>query len=250
MAPDRKRGRRFWRALGWLVVVAVPVTIIVAAALPGPHRLICPTCYGLREIGDRIYVDQAFTARDEQRFLKAVEVGRSRAVAFFDVAKGRPRIAACKTQSCLDIFGGGRSKAVAYGWHAIRMSPSGLNATIAAHELIHIELHWRLGVMGLWGPSIPAWFDEGLAVVLSQDKRFRRRVGVDHVRSVMKVRTFADWTQFSNDVGWRVSYGAAAEAVRRLDRKLGRKGLRRFVDKVLSGADFDKALAATDVFVK
>lgn len=248
MAPHRKRGWRFWRLFGWLIVLAIPVGIGVAIAVPGPHRLICPACYGLREIGDRVFVDQVFTKRDERRLLEAIRIGRARAAAFFDVTKGRPRIVACKTQACLDVFGGGRAKAVAYGWHAIRMAPSGLNATIATHELIHIELHYRLGALGLWGPSIPAWFDEGLAVVLSEDKRFRRRVAERHVRSVMAVKTFGDWSRFSADVGWRTSYGAAATAVRRLDRKLGRKGLRQFIDRVLAEDDFEDALAKTGVF--
>lgn len=248
MTRTRKRGWRLWRLLSWLIVIAVPVSVAVAAALPGPHRLVCPQCYGLREIGDRVYVDAVFTARDERRLLEAIKVGRRRAAAFFGETKGRPRIAACKTEACLDVFGGGRAKAVAYGWHAIRMAPSGLNATIATHELIHIELHWRLGAIGLWRPDIPAWFDEGLAVVLSQDKRFTRRVAERHVRSVMKVRTFGDWSRFTDEVGWRTSYGAAATAVRRLDRKLGRKGLRRFIEQVLAGEDFDQTLKDTGVF--
>ncbi len=248
MAKTHKRRWRLWRVLIWLAVAAVPTAFAIAAALPGPHRLACPQCYGLREIGDRVYVDAAFTERDERRLLDAIRIGRQRAAAFFGEVKGRPRIAACKSQACLDIFGGGGAKAVAYGWHAIRMSPTGLNATIASHELIHIELHWRLGAVGLWGPSIPAWFDEGLAVILSEDTRFRRRVAEQHVRAVMQVKTFRDWSRFTKDVGWRTSYGAAATAVRRLDRKLGRSGLKRFIDRVLQGADFDETLAKTKVF--
>lgn len=244
----KKRQWRLWRVVCWLMVLAIPASLAVAAALPGPHRLICPNCYGLRDIGGRVYVDPEFTARDEDRLREAIAIGRRRAAAFFGATKGRPRIAACKTQECLDIFGGGRTKAVAYAWYAIRMAPSGLNPTIATHELIHIELHWRLGAFGLWTPDIPAWFDEGLAVVLSEDKRFWRRVEERHVLEVMQARTFSEWSAFTDKVGWKTSYGAAALAVRRLNRKIGQKGLRQLVDRVLAGEDFEQLIKETGVF--
>ena len=243
-----KRRWRLWRVVCGLLILVVPASIAIAAAVPGPHRLICPQCYGLRDIGQRVFVDPTFTARDEDRLRDAIAIGRRRAAKFFGATNGRPIIAACKTQQCLDTFGGGRAKAVAYGWYAIRMAPSGLNPTIATHELIHIELHWRLGTFGLWRPDIPAWFDEGLAVVLSEDKRFWRRVDERHVLEVMQARTFSQWSKFNEKVGWRTSYGAAATAVRRLNRKVGRKGLRHLIDRVLAGENFEQLIKDTGVF--
>ncbi|MEM6495696.1 MAG: hypothetical protein AAF709_03095, partial [Pseudomonadota bacterium] len=63
-----------------------------------------------------------------------------------------------------------------------------------------------------------------------------------------QVKTFRDWSRFTDQVGWRTSYGAAATAVRRIDRKLGRSGLKRFIDSVLQGADFDDTLEKTGAF--
>ena len=244
----RKHRWRLWRVACWPLILVIPASLAIAVAVPGPHRLVCPQCYGLRDIGQRVFVDPTFTARDEASLRDAIAIGRRRAAKFFGANKGRPVIAACKTQRCLDTFGGGRAKAVAYGWYAIRMAPSGLNPTIATHELIHIELHWRLGAFGFWRPDIPAWFDEGLAVVLSEDKRFWRRTSERHVLAVMQAKTFSEWSTFTRKVGWRVSYGAAATAVRRLNRKVGRKGLRQLIDQVLAGENFEQLIKDTGVF--
>ncbi len=245
--------RKWWLRLnsavqlvGGLVVIGLPLATAIAARIPGPHRLACPACFGMREIAERIYVDPVFTHADQRRLLRSIAIGRRTVAAFFGDIKSRPAIVACKTDDCLDVFGGGRAKAVAYAYHAIRMAPGGLNATIATHELSHIELHYRMGLAGLIEPAIPAWFDEGLAVVLSHDKRLPRDVGDQAIRAVLAVRTFEDWRQFNETVGWRAAYGAAAAAVRRLDNRLGRDGLRRFVQRVVGGEDFDAALAAVD----
>ena len=136
----RKHRWRLWRVACWPLILIIPAYLAVAAAVPGPHRVVCPLCYGLRAIGQRVFVGPTFTARDED--------------------------------SLRDAIATGRAKAVAYSWYAIRMAPGGLNPTNATPELIHIELHWRLGAIGLRRPYIPAWFDERLAVVLPGDKSF------------------------------------------------------------------------------
>ena len=49
---------RSWRARGlasFLVVLAV--IGILFALLPGEHRLLCPPCFGMQGIGDRVYVE-------------------------------------------------------------------------------------------------------------------------------------------------------------------------------------------------
>ncbi|MCC1482229.1 hypothetical protein [Roseibaca sp. Y0-43] len=51
--------------------------------------------------------------------------------------------------------------------------PDGATATILAHEMAHGELHARLGTARrLVSQPVPTWFDEGLAVLVSQDSRY------------------------------------------------------------------------------
>jgi hypothetical protein len=52
---------------------------------------------------------------------------------------------------------------------AVMLSPRGIDPVIAAHELSHVEFHERLGAQR---KQIPQWFDEGLAVLVSDDSRY------------------------------------------------------------------------------
>ena len=51
------------------------------------------------------------------------------------------------------------------------LSPAGINPTIATHELSHVDFHQRLGSAR---GKVPQWFDEGLAVLVSDDARYLR----------------------------------------------------------------------------
>jgi hypothetical protein len=43
---------------------------------------------------------------------------------------------------------------------------------ILAHEFSHVDLHTRIGLMRFLAGAIPAWFDESLAVIVSDDARY------------------------------------------------------------------------------
>ena len=45
---------------------------------------------------------------------------------------------------------------------------------LLAHEFSHVELHAQIGVFRLLMGAIPAWFDEGLAVIVADDPRYLR----------------------------------------------------------------------------
>lgn len=49
------------------------------------------------------------------------------------------------------------------------VSPRGMDVGILAHEMSHVELHQRLGGAHA---GVPQWFDEGLAVVAGDDRRY------------------------------------------------------------------------------
>ena len=86
----------------------------------------------------------------------------------------------CATAACHRRLGGGGARAMIlttpFG-SVIRVSPRGANTTILAHELAHVRIH---GVAGWWAQitgTLPAWFDEGLAVIVSGDGRYLRPDG-------------------------------------------------------------------------
>ena len=95
--------------------------------------------------------------------------------------------------------------------------------------------------MGFWGwarGTVPAWFDEGLATVVSGDPHFKRDASRKAVREIMKITSyFGQWAEHAEKVGWRTAYGAAATRVRQLERIIGRDGLKRFVAQLARDGD-------------
>jgi hypothetical protein len=78
---------------------------------------------------------------------------------------------ACWTAQCQHRLKA-RAPAVSYGSYGIRLSPEGIDAVLLSHEFSHIELHRRMGLRQFLFGDMPAWFDEGLAVVVANDSRY------------------------------------------------------------------------------
>ncbi|MGI9421980.1 MAG: hypothetical protein ACR2PA_02225 [Hyphomicrobiaceae bacterium] len=231
------------RALG-LIAAVLLVPILLYMAIPGEHRLLCPACFGMRGIAGGIYVEPGTPLREERRTLSVFQRARQRVRSFYGSLQAKPIIVVCRTAGCVESFGGGTADAIAYGWQAVRFAPTGLNETIAAHELSHVELHKRIGFRGIFQAVVPVWFDEGLAVMVSGDKRLGRRVSRAARDTVVTHRTLRQWLGHTRAVGWRASYGAAAAVVRKIDRAVGRADFKRLVNRVAQGDNFDTVFAA------
>lgn len=214
--------------------------VTAAIWLPGPQHMLCPGCHGLQRIAERTYVEATMPVRERQSMIAALDKARAKVVQFFGPLRSNPTVAICRSRACAQIFGAESAKGIAYGWHAILLSRSKIFGVIATHELAHIELHWRMGLWGWARGTVPAWFDEGLATVISEDPRFRRDTPAKDVREVVQVTSFlGDWATHSRRVGWRTAYGAASTRVRQLERIIGRDGLRRFVAQLARDGDLD-----------
>ncbi|SDT32479.1 hypothetical protein [Actinoplanes derwentensis] len=137
-----------------------------AVAAPAIAAMACPQCHGLSGLGGGVYAD-----RDDPGYRLMVETAQQRIAAFYGERTSDARVLICATEDCYRGIGGGGEKGRAFGRWALMLSPAGANETIATHELAHIEMHKRLGSSY---DRVPRWFDEGLAVVISDDARYLR----------------------------------------------------------------------------
>jgi hypothetical protein len=158
------RNRLRW-ALGGIVVVLLAVGGFVLA-YPSVAATTCPGCYGLTRVGDDMYSERGLTAAQKDQLAALTVDARRRVETFYGDRKSEPRLVACFTDDCYARIGGGGEKGIAILNRAVMLSPRGLDAVIAAHEMAHVELHRRLD------GEVPQWFDEGLAVVVSDDPRY------------------------------------------------------------------------------
>lgn len=227
-----------------LCSIAMVSAAIAAVVLPGPQHMFCPSCHGLERIANNLYVDAAVTPRQRPRIVAAIDRARRRVTAFFGPLRANPRIVVCRRAACAHTFGGRGAKGVAYGWHAVLLVNSRIFTVIAAHELAHIELHWRMGLWGWLRGTVPAWFDEGLATLISDDPRFRRDAAPQAVREIMGVGSyFGQWSAHARRVGWRTAYSAALTRVRQLERRIGREGLKRFVARLVREGNIGRLMS-------
>lgn len=227
--------------IGALAASLITVAAAAAAFVPGPHRMICPTCFGLQKAGPGLYTDAPPERQTELR--EMLETADRETARFFGELISSPRVVACASQKCVEAFSRGYvASGVTFGSYAIRIAPRGIHQKVITHERMHAELHRRVGDIRMARGAIPTWFDEGLAVLVAGDDRFLRRRNPAAEADIADARGQSDWARLVDRHGWRAMYGAATQRVVAYERRIGRDGLRRVVERVAAGEDFDAAL--------
>lgn len=250
---------RSWGASRWWVrsaVLFVLIGLVSAAAVwlsanPTLMAYLCPSCFGFEPAGTRVFVEAKLSRAERNQLTTDLAEARKRVAAMYGSAEADPVWLVCASEECDRRIGGKGARAVTYGWHIVRVSPRGRTPVVLAHELSHAELHQRIGWWALATGSYPAWFDEGLAVLVSRDSRVLdlSRVSAPRCRVVMTdadvkrlPRNSWDWA----DEMWRTRdlYERAACVVARWYQTAGRKGVLALIEDLRSGQDFAAAFAA------
>ncbi|WP_298235700.1 hypothetical protein [uncultured Azohydromonas sp.] len=128
-------------------------------------KLWAPQAFGFERIAPDLYVEAGADAATRARLLEDRSQAEAAVRAAFGSVLSRPGVHACVTEHCYESFGGRGSTAKVYG-DRILLSPRGLDRHFLAHEWTHAEIHKRLALHAWW--SLPRWFDEGLAVAVSE----------------------------------------------------------------------------------
>ena len=168
MARNPARRRVRWLATAALGVVLSAVLVLVIA-YPSVAATTCPRCFGLVALGDGLYVERGRSDAERQQLVELYTEANQRIAGFYGDRRSAPSVLACFTTDCYTRIGGGRERGVAVLNRAVMLSPRGIDPVIAAHELSHVEFHERLGAQQ---GQVPQWFDEGLAVLVSDDPRY------------------------------------------------------------------------------
>ncbi|GAB3810477.1 hypothetical protein [Micromonospora zhanjiangensis] len=224
------RRRRWWVWAGTGLVSALLAAVgVLVVSYPAMAASACPGCYGFERVEDRVYAGGGLSD-DRRRAIGTIMTAADHRIGdFYGSRLSRPTVLICTTDECYQRIGGGREKGRAFLNRTLMLSPEGINVVIATHELAHVEFHERLNSGG-----VPQWFDEGLAVLVSDDPRYLGPDGpadrclVDQPGTLPA--TLAEWMradggdQLYARAACRVSRWAAAhggaEAVRDLLRRL------------------------------
>jgi hypothetical protein len=158
------------RTVALLLFLGAAAVALIRFTEPAVAAAGCPSCYGFTDLGGGLYVESAMPADRRAAARATVAAARDRVRAFYGELRSDPRVLLCATEACYRPLGGG-SRGVALLDRALILSPRGTDTVIAAHEFAHAEFRRRIGLAATLARSVPQWFDEGLAVVVSDGPR-------------------------------------------------------------------------------
>ncbi|GAB6908546.1 hypothetical protein JCM12296A_43860 [Desulfosarcina cetonica] len=134
--------------------------------------LISPSTLGMEKIAPHVFVNPDMSPADREKVAGIAMAAKEKIINFYGGVISAPDILACSTQASFKRLGGTSQRGLLLGTSKILISQKGLTTPILTHEWSHAELRARMdakmgGVFGI--SSMPTWFDEGLAVVVSEE---------------------------------------------------------------------------------
>ncbi|MFI5836603.1 hypothetical protein ACIA5A_23280 [Micromonospora sp. NPDC051300] len=234
---SRRRGRRAWLMAG-LVVLTLVTVASAALAYPSAAAAACPRCYGLVPVQGRLHAEPGLSDADRQRLVEVYREANRQVDEFYQGRRSDPTVLACLTTDCYQRIGGGGERGAAIRTWALMLSPRGISTTIAAHELSHVEFRTRLGSRHA---EVPQWFDEGLAVLVADDRRYLAPpTAPDRCRDAAPgplPETLAAWLRAAG-ADEQVYARAACRVSRWVDAHGGRQAVLHLVDRLRDGERF------------
>jgi hypothetical protein len=119
------------------------------------------------EIAENFYVSNAFEKSDHKEFLSKFLKARSRVEETFGKLISSPKIVITQNASGAQNLGSNDTATAHLSiiGECLVFGPQGNNIDVFAHELVHAEVHHRLGWFSQI-TSMPVWFNEGIALVV------------------------------------------------------------------------------------
>jgi len=226
-------------------------------------RLLAPETAGFSKVSTNLYVE----AGSDETIRNALAVAMTTAEHAIGAAYGnvtsRPVVHACVTEACYAHLSAPGPRARIYYGHLILLSPRGLNWHYIAHEWSHAEMFARLKITAWWW-KLPQWFDEGVAVAVSESPEhseshweFLEQSGIPRPTRA-ELHTLRTMTQWDDAVGRygekqnlqrrstgeteiRPVYTAAGREVRSWLTTAGHTGLLTLIEQLNGAEDFAEA---------
>lgn len=250
----------------WMIVFVLISGILGGCSVVQSGKMLWPESFGLTKIAPNVYVEKDTDETLKINLREARDQAEKAIHAAYGSVRSRPNVHACITEKCFEALGGRGEMAKVFG-DQILLSPRTLNWHLIAHEWSHAELSTRLTFLA-W-KRMPQWFDEGVAVAISEapehsENQWRYLVDANIARPTREeLHTFKSlrkWIDAVHRYGdgnnierkaigeteIRPVYSAAGHELRPWLAKEGSAGLLQFIDQMNKGMDFDAIYHAVD----
>jgi hypothetical protein len=251
---------------GKMLFVVLSTGVAVGCSNLQGAKLLMPEQFGLTRIGPLLYVETGADEGTKTKLRAEMSKARNAVRAAYGDVKSHPIVHACVSEACYESFGGMGSRAKIYG-NRILLSRRGFNWHFLAHEWSHDEIRTRL-TWSAWR-RLPQWFDEGLAVTVSEapehsDAHWQFLVAADVARpsrsELFTYRSRSQWLDAVHRYGEtknaerrergeseiRPVYTAAGHAVRPWLAKVGTRGLLELIQRLNEGETLETIYLAGD----
>lgn len=242
------------------------VNLICGCSIIRGAKLLTPENFELTPIEHNVYIEAGADEKAKSALRDAMAKAENAIRAAYGGVNSRPIVHACITENCYESFGGKKSRAKVYGDY-ILLSPRGFNWHFLAHEWSHAEIRSRLKLSAWW--HVPQWFDEGLAVTISEapehsEAHWEFLVASNILRpSREELLTYKSLRQWLNAVEYygetqnierkakgepeiRPVYSAAGHEVRPWLSKNGSAGLMEMINRLNNGEAFEAVYNAAN----
>ena len=163
-------------ALRRLAFALVALAVLSGAALGFAYPLLpaalCPACFGLQVTQAGIVVQGETAPARQAELTDLTAQAAAHVAAELGPINTRYRVIFCSDADCatrLRLRGAaGLTISMPLG-AVVYIAPQGAAPEILRHELAHVAIHHRAGLMASLNGRLPAWLDEGLAVIVSDD---------------------------------------------------------------------------------
>jgi len=233
--------------LGLLLISSASYTIVFAKQI----RCHFVAWSELKAVDDRLYVDPNMPPEQIAQIVSMVAEARRRDAQFYGVLQATPVTIAGQDTRVIDKFGQrGNRMAVTHlylGNAYIVLGPDGLDVDVVAHETMHAELSDRLGWLKR-EMSIPAWFDEGLAMQADYRESYSEEAWqqrTENGRLAPPLANLVSLTAFTGRDYW-MSYATSKHELKRWLNVVGQQGFREFLKRMETGEDFAEAYQSTE----
>lgn len=223
------------------VVLATATTF--AFALPGPTACLLIGVAELNRLSDGSLTGSELEA-DQQRQLQLTRDARARIDSTFGTPESKPILVFFDQP---DGFGPFRLNAYGstqfIGSRAcVMVGPKGQNVDVLAHELMHAEIHYRVGYLKRF-LELPTWFDEGVAMQV--DYRPRYSLSPQDAQKTTFVRDLATYSTFfkGDDEALTRNYASAKHEVASWLSKVGPTSLYARLQRMRDGQSFAEVIA-------
>ncbi len=226
-----------------LLAVLVALDALFALTQPGATACLMVDALGLHSLQDGL-LSTATSPDIRKKHMQMVVDARTRIAQRFGPVTAQPIIVFFGRKGVgpfsLNEFG---STQFIASRACLMIGPMGETVDIVAHELMHAEIHHRVGSIKRL-VEVPTWFDEGIAMQV--DDRASYDLPLEDYANAKNVRELSHPAFFSDDEPTAVAnYARAKHLVRTWLNEVGATSLYERLDRMGNGSSLEEILKVT-----